>query len=146
MSRESALSRSSETLSAGRGLLVTDMAQRSDIEFDHRLFAEPIGRCEGCQDAKRANASLAVVSKWEQQQFELDFRAIFGASSDTCDRANFLIDNGSEHILDVRAARFTPQSIEGVSLYLAGKERAHPGAGEAESDLIREVRSQHESV
>ena len=48
----------------------------------------------------------------QEQQFQLDFRAVFGASNDTCDRADIFVDNGRQQIRDV--ARDSVRSTESL--------------------------------
>ena len=41
----------------------SDMTQRPQLEFDHRLFAEPIGPNQRSQHPERADARLAGMHK-----------------------------------------------------------------------------------
>jgi hypothetical protein len=63
-------------------LLDPDIPKRPDVELGQRALAKPMRTRQWGKNAKSSDAAPFVTSKRQQQQFQLNFRPIFGAAKD----------------------------------------------------------------
>ena len=94
--------------SASVRLSRVNMAERLQLKFHHRLFAQPIRWDERRQYAGCTNARRAGVGERQQQQFKFDLGAVFCAPNKTCDCATIFVGYRGQQIVDLLAVWFAP--------------------------------------
>ena len=140
------LVRPSEKRGANIALFWADMKKRPEIELDDSLFAEPIGRRQGGQYAKCTNATAAIKSERQEEQFQFDFSAAFGASQNACDNAHLFVKNDSQQVRNLLATCFAPQVSEGLAFDFTSEQRTDASTAEAKPQVIDEIRCQQKRI
>ena len=104
MAQADAFWRRRETGRAETLYIRADMAQRAELELDHRLFPEPIRRNHRRQHAERANAGMSDMGERQQQDFQIGLRAVESTWSQLSDQncAWVLISSYTRFILTTR--------------------------------------------
>ena len=110
------------------------------------FLAQPIWRLGRRQHPERPDAGVAGMGERQQQQFEIDDIAVVGAPAQARHRAHVLVGHDAEQFLNEIAAGLAPERAEGLALDLAAEQRADPGTGQPEAELIDEIRRQHDGI
>ncbi|HEY6381662.1 MAG TPA: hypothetical protein VIY07_07635 [Pseudolabrys sp.] len=120
-------------------MLHRDIPKRPDVELGQRAFPQPIRLRQRSYDAKSSSAGPFVMCKRQQQQFQLNFRPIFGAAKNAGHEGLIFINHRGQDRIDLISARITPNAFEGLAFELTRKQCADSSARKTKPYLVSEI-------